>query len=172
MDHFYRFVLLACLLLIALFAASEAALAATNRVRLRHMLRNQSNDETAMPTSSDLSREAQDFIATVTIAANVPLLGASCLALWLGWDSYGQRPVGAFLVSFGVAIISVALFQVAPRLLVSSPRVLEKAGWVRPARLLIALLRPVVALLLWVGRTILGPLGALDEPSANTELNN
>ena len=163
MSPLYPILLFVALLLVALFAASEAALAATNRVRLRHLLRNQSDDNAAT-TPSDLSRDAQSFIATVTIAANIPLVVAACLALWLGLDYFGKT--GAIWMSVGIALLTVALFQVTPRLLVSAPGALERLWWLQPARLLVAVLRPGVAILLWIGRLVLAPLGLLDEPRA------
>ena len=140
------FALIGCLILVGLFAASEAALAATNRVRLRHLLRAQSGEDggNAQILSSELGRDAQNFIAGVTLAANLPLVVAAALALWLGLDSF-------------VACAALAVFQIVPRLLVSAPGALESLWWVRPARFLLALVRPFVALLLWVGRLILSP---------------
>lgn len=164
---FLAFVL--CLGLVALFAASEAALAATNRVRLRHLLRAQSGEDggNAQLLSSELDRDAQNFIASVTLSANIPLVGAAALALLVGHDFFGE--VGGVLFCVGVATATLAFFQIVPRLLVSAPGALEKLWWVRPARLLLTLLWPVVALLLGVGRVLLRPLGASDAPSAKTE---
>ena len=160
----YPTLLFVALLLVALFAASEAALAATNRVRLRHLLRNQTEDNAA--TTNDLSRDAQSFIATVSIAANIPLVLAACLTLWLGLEFYSLP--GAILASVVVALLTVALFQVTPRLLVSAPGALERLWWLRPARALVALLRPGVGLLLWFGRLILAPSGLLDVAQKST----
>ncbi|MBW3635660.1 MAG: hemolysin family protein [Armatimonadetes bacterium] len=161
--------LLLFLLLVGLFAASEAALAATNRVRLRHLLRLQANDEQSAAglLSSDLSGDAQSFIATVTIAANVPLVAAASLALMSGWARYGA-PIAA-AISLGIALLTVALFQIAPRLLVSAPGALENLWWVRPARFIVAVMRPFVSLMLWFGRLILAPLGLLDAAKAHDE---
>ena len=160
----YPILLFVALLLVALFAASEAALAATNRVRLRHLLRNQSDDTNAATAPSDLSSDAQSFIATVTIAANIPLVIAACLTLWLGLDFFERT--GALWMSAGIALLTVALFQVTPRLLVSAPGALEKLWWLQPARLLVAVLRPLVGILLWIGRLVLAPLGLLDAARA------
>jgi putative hemolysin len=161
--------LFSCLLLIGLFAASEAALAATNRVRLRHLLRIQSSEEgsAAGLLSSQLSSDAQSFIATVTIAANLPLLAASSLAMLSGYERYGLK--GALAISVGIALATVALFQIAPRLLVSAPGALEKLWWVRPARLLVKLLQPFVTLMLTIGRFLLAPTGLLEAAKATDE---
>lgn len=160
--------LLVCLVFIALFAASEAALAATNRVRLRHLLRAQSGEEggNAQILSSELDRDAQNFIASVTLAANLPLVGAAALALWVGHDVFGTRSGVVF--SIAVAVATLSLFQILPRLLVSAPGALEKLWWVRPARLLLAIVSPLVSLLLGVGRLILRPLGILDTAPKTT----
>jgi putative hemolysin len=162
-------ILLGCLLLIGLFAASEAALAATNRVRLRHLLRLQSSEEgsAAGLLSSQLSGDAQSFIATVTIAANIPLVAAAGLALFVGWDRLGHAK--ALGLSIALAIVAVTFFQIAPRLLVSAPGALEKLWWVRPARVLVGLLRPFVALMLAVGRFLLSPTGLLEAAQAGGE---
>ena len=169
MENLYPFLLLICLLLVALFAASEAALAATNRVRLRQLLRAQVGEENA-PSSSDLSSETQRFIASVTIAANVPLVAAACLTTWLSWDRYGAAQV--FWWSLGIALGTVALFQIAPRLVLSQSGAKEKLWWVRPARLVVALLFPLVAVLMAIGRLLLKPTGLMDAAKPRTEAQN
>lgn len=172
MGNLFPFLLLFCLLLVALFAASEAALAATNRVRLRQLLRAQAGDEggSSPNSSSDLSSETQRFIATVTIAANVPLVAAACLTTWLAWDRYGATSV--LWWSLGIALGTVALFQIAPRLVLSQSGAMEKLWWVRPARLVVALLFPLVALLMAIGRLLLAPMGLLDAAKPRTEAEN
>lgn len=157
-----------CLLLVALFAASEAVLAATNRLRLRHLLRSQSEDgapaggstPASTPSSDELSGDTQKFIATVTIAANIPLLAAAALVMWLAMGSYGAG-AEAGVLSAVAAIAVIALFQVTPRLLVSQPHALETLWWVRPAQLLVAVLRPLVGIFIWLGSGLLRPLGLL-----------
>lgn len=163
--------LVACLVLVGLFAASEAALAATNRVRLRHLLRAQSGEDggNAQILSSELGRDAQNFIAGITLAANLPLVVAAALALWLGFESFGSR-LQMFGFSAFVACGALAVFQIVPRLLVSAPGALENLWWVRPARLLLALVRPFVALLLWLGRLLLSPFNA--QPVRRTDDQN
>ena len=159
--------LTACLLLVALFAASEAALAATNRVRLRHLLRLHAADEnnTAQMLSSDLSGDAQKFIATVTIAANLPLLAAAALTVWFAearFESEGQ----VALFCGGMALATVVFGQIAPRLLVERPGASLKLWWVPPARFLMAILRPPVEVLLWLGALLLRPFGLMNTPRA------
>lgn len=157
------FVILAFLIslvLIALFAASEAVLAATNRLRLRHLLRTQAADDSNAPSSNELSSDTQKFIATVTIAANIPLLVAAVLTMWLALANYGVSLETAGLC-FVVAITIIAIFQVAPRLIVSQAGVLESLWWVRPAQLLVAILRLPVGALMAVGSTLLRPFGLL-----------
>jgi CBS domain containing-hemolysin-like protein len=171
MFHVCYLALIASLLLIALFAASEAALAATNRVRLRHLLRMQTTPDDYHTThllSSDLSTDAQSFIATVTIAANIPLLIAAGTVVWLAWHLYGRQPLVALLCTV-IALLTVALFQIAPRLLVSQPGEghageRTRLWWVRPARILVALLHPPVSLLLAAGKLLLRPFGLMDAP--------
>lgn len=162
--------LLFCLVMIALFAASEATLAATNRVRLRHLLREQASPEelpAAQQLSSALSSDTQQFIATVTIAANVPLLGAAALTTWLARQYYGATPMAA-VVNAGLVLIVIACFQITPRLLVSQPGALKRLWWVRPARLFVALLRFPVSLLMKLGALVLGAVGLLGHATAVT----
>lgn len=154
------------LLLIALFAASEAVLAATNRVRLRQLLRSQTSSDAMMQSSStpgeELSSEAQRFIATVTIAANIPVLIAAELTVRLCIEYFGLTYTAA-AVCVAVALATVALFQITPRLLVSQTG-LKMPMWVRPARVLVAFLRPIVGLLMLMGSLLLQPLGLLRAP--------
>lgn len=154
--------LVGCLLLVALFSASEAALAVTNRVRLRHLLRMHAADENnpAQILSSELSGDAQKFIATVTVAANLPLLAAAIITFSLAEDRFEGKPEVAIMCA-GVALGVIAFGQIAPRLMVERPGAALRLWWVRPARFLVALLRPPVLLLLLLGQLILRPLGLL-----------
>ncbi len=154
-------ILLASLIIIALFAASEAALAATNRVRLRHLLRSQSNNdggETGASTE-ELTDDSQRFIATVTIAANIPVLIAGSLTMVLGVANFGFSGETILLCALS-ALATVAIFQIAPRLLVSQTNV-RTPVWVRPAKLLVFLLRFPVGLLMVAGSMLLRPTGLL-----------
>ncbi len=166
MFPLHYFGLLACLFLIALLAASEAALAATNRVRLRHLLRAQAAQTTpeeqgaAQLLSSELSGDAQRFLATVTIAANMPLLAAAAFTVGMARARFGPG-LAAIVACAVVALGTVAVFQITPRLLVSQPGALDRLWWVRPARLMVALLRPPVALLMTLGSLLLRPLGVV-----------
>lgn len=160
MLPFIILALIVSLALIALFAASEAVLAATNRLRLRHLLRAQAADDSSAPSSNELSSDTQKFIATVTIAANIPLLIAAVLTMWLALRYYGATPQAGVLC-FAVAVTVIAIFQVTPRLLVSQSGALESLWWVRPAQLLVAILRLPVGALMAVGSTLLRPFGLL-----------
>jgi CBS domain containing-hemolysin-like protein len=165
--------LIFCLLLVALLAASEAALAATNRVRLRHMLQAQASqsgdDQGAVQLlSNELSGDAQRFIATVTVAANVPLLAAAALTVWLAQNRYGRDGVTWLLIVI-VACTTISVFQITPRLLMSRPGALERLWWVRPARLLVAILRPPVSLLMALGTILLRLFGMLPSRAVSNE---
>lgn len=152
--------LLISLALIALFAASEAVLAATNRLRLRHLLRTQAADDSNAPNSNEMSIDTQRFIATVTIAANIPLLLAAVLTMWLALEHYGASAESG-IFCFVIAITTIAIFQVAPRLIVSQAGALESLWWVRPAQLLVAVLRLPVGALMALGSMLLRPFGLL-----------
>ena len=158
-----------CLFLVALFAASEAALAATNRVRLRHLLQMHAQDEnnTAQALTSELSGDAQKFIATVTIAANLPLLAAAAITLWLAVNRLESE--GEVIALCSVVVLCVIAFgQIAPRLLVERPGEQVRLWWVKPARFLVLILYPPVAVMLFIGSLILRPLG-LGQPARPTE---
>ena len=175
MNTLLLLVLGASLILLALFAASEAALAATNRVRLRHLLRTarpdlDSSGEIHSSLSDDLSGDTRRFLATVTIAANIPLMTAAAAATILA-RSYWRDPATASAAVIGASLIAVPFFQVAPRLLVSRRGSAERLWWVGPARLLVALLGPIVEVLLWLGELMLRPLGLSGARSRNTESN-
>lgn len=181
MLTFTIIVLLVSLILIALFAASEAALAATNRVRLRYLLRTQNSNSSpnsasgeaastpASQSADQLSDDAQRFIATVTIAANIPVLAAAALTVALAVGQWGFSGE-AIVLSAAVALVSVAVLQIAPRLLVSQPGA-RPAPWVKPARLLVALLRPIVGVLMVLGTLLLRPFGLLKQQRAAREEN-
>jgi putative hemolysin len=154
--------LAACALLVGLFAASEAALAATNRVRLRQLLRSQSlteGEKGERASSGALSDDEQRFLATVTVAANVPLVAAASLAVWLAWESFSDVK-SVLALSLCAALVTVVVFQIAPRLLAERASN-NRLWWVRPAHVLVAILRPFVSLMLIAGTLVLRPLGLL-----------
>ncbi len=167
--------LIVCLVLVALLSASEGALAATNRVRLQQWLQmhaGKSGTSTASSTGnadddalgvSGLTDDAQRFIATVTIAASVPFLASAVLCAHAMLRHYGAT-FPAFVACALLGLAAIAVFQMGPRLLVASRQREEssrRAWWFAPARLLVFLLRPFVALLLFVGAALLRPLGVL-----------
>src|SRR5690606_16827181 len=106
-------VLLVSLLCIALFAASEAALGATNRLRLRHLLRsqNEENGDSAAAPSQELSGEAQKFIATLSIAASIPLMLVAVVAMELIIARFGIG-IDVVLLSLLCAIVVTSTLQV------------------------------------------------------------
>ena len=165
--------LFGCVLLVGLFAASEAALAATNRVRLRQLLRAGASSESEhgagerAPTD-ELSSDDQRFIATVTLAANVPLVAASALTLWVARES-SPAPLQVLGISVVGACLVVSLFQVAPRLLAAYSSS-NRLWWVGPARAIVRLLKPIVSLMVSLATLILTPLGLL--PSAPRPSSN
>jgi CBS domain containing-hemolysin-like protein len=168
--------LLISLILIALFAASEAILAATNRVRLRHLLRAQSSGDAAdanVPAANateELTAETQRFIATVTIAANIPMLLAAAFTVRLATAHFDFSALAVASCTL-LALLTVAFFQITPRLLVSQSS-LRAPLWVRPARVLVWILRLPVGALMLLGQLILQPLGLLKQlphPSARAE---
>jgi putative hemolysin len=155
-------VLLASLLGIALFAASEAALGATNRLRLRRLLREQSeeNADGISATSDELSGEAQKFVATVSIAASIPLLLVAVVSMELVIAEFGIGfDVG--LISLLCAITVTSLFQVAPRVLMAQQGSSHTLWWVHLAQFLVMILRVPVGLLMGLGSLLLRPLGLL-----------
>lgn len=162
--------LLVSLVFIALFAASEAVLAATNRVRLRHLLRSQSSSDgndpsiTGAATTEELSGEAQRFIATLTIAANIPVLLAASLTALLAVE-YFHFSTTAIAACVAVALVTVAIFQITPRLLVSQTG-LRTPLWVKPARALVWVLRPPVVILMIVGAFLLRLFGLMSGKQA------
>ncbi|MDF2441765.1 MAG: magnesium and cobalt exporter, family [Abditibacteriota bacterium] len=181
--------LLVCLFLVALFAASEAGLAATSRVRLRQLLRARADSDDhathshashshashshasyshASTPAEQLSRDEQRFIATVTIAANIPLVVASALSVWLAFESFGASWEAAG-VCVAMVLASIPVFQIAPRLLAAQPGALKQWWWVRPAQFVVAVLRPLVSFLLALGGAILRPLGLLPPPAATAD---
>ncbi|MEO6908194.1 MAG: CNNM domain-containing protein, partial [Abditibacteriaceae bacterium] len=101
------------LFLIAMFAASEGTLAATNRVRLRHIIRQNADEENseAQYLSVELSSDDQRFIAGVTIAANIPLFVTAALSSWFLAQYYPENWI-IILIGILPALAVTALFQV------------------------------------------------------------
>ena len=158
----------ACLLLVMLLAASEAALAANNRVHLRHVLQSQAassdDGEAVQKLSGELSGDAQRFIAMVTIAGNVPLLAAASLTVYLARELSGGAAAIAWCAA--AALATVVFFQIAPRLLTSHSGAGSTLWWLRPAWLLVAALRYPVLALLWLGAFTLRLFGLNVKPKS------
>ena len=159
------FLLAMCWLWLALMSASEGALASTNRVRLRQWLRMHAPSSVVLraPESDDddppeAGDAAQRFLATVTIAANVPLLLAAALSFELARTHFDN-----FFGLFGLCALSgfftLVVFQIMPRLMARGGE--ESARWFPIMRFLVAILKPFVALLMFAGTALLRPLGLM-----------
>lgn len=156
--------LIGCWILVALMAASEGALASTNRVRLRQWLQMHapvsSASATASPADEDDAEhadEGQRFLATISIAANVPLMIAATLAVvWsLRVFEYSMpRAIGCCALLW---IFTLLVFQMTPRLLSSNSE--ERGRWFPIVQLLVTLCRPFVAILMTIGTAMLRPFG-------------
>jgi CBS domain containing-hemolysin-like protein len=149
------------LFLTAMFAASEGTLAATNRVRLRHIIRQNADEENseAQYLSIELSSDDQRFIAGVTIAANIPLFVTAALSSWLLAQYY---PGDWLIILIGIlpALAVTALFQVTPRLLLARRMESESMWWLKPARWIVSLLKPIVYVMQEIASLPLRPFGA------------
>lgn len=148
------------LFLIAMFAASEGTLAATNRVRLRHIIRQNADEEKseAQYLSVELSSDDQRFIAGVTIAANIPLFVTAALASWL-LAQYYEPNWSLILIGLLPALLVTALFQVTPRLLLARRMESETMWWLKPARWIVSLLKPLVYVMQEIASLPLRPFG-------------
>ena len=172
------FALLVCWFLVALMASSEGALASTNRVRLRQWLQMHATSPTPSAiTRTDLSRtdsnddeteiadKGQRFLATITIAANVPLMMAAVLSVELARhiefsNEYSMWRAWCFSALLG--ILTLVVFQMMPRLLSCGGE--ESGRWFPVVRFMVALCSPFVAVLMFCGTVILRPLGLLRAP--------
>jgi CBS domain containing-hemolysin-like protein len=152
------------LFLIAMFAASEGTLAATNRVRLRHIIRQNVDEENseAQYLSAELSSDDQRFIAGVTIAANIPLFVTAALASWLLAHYYESNWI-VILIGILPALLVTALFQVTPRLLLARSMESENMWWLKPARWIVSLLKPLVYVMQEIACLPLRPFGSQSE---------
>lgn len=152
------------LFLIAMFAASEGTLAATNRVRLRHIIRQNADEENseAQYLSVELSSDDQRFIAGVTIAANIPLFITAALASWL-LAQYYESNWAVILMGILPALLVTALFQVTPRLLLARRMESESMWWLKPARWIVSLLKPLVYVMQEIASLPLRPFGASNQ---------
>jgi CBS domain containing-hemolysin-like protein len=90
----------------------------------------------------------------------MPLLAAAALTVWLAQNRYGRGGM-ALLLAAVVAVVTISVFQITPRLLMSQQGALERLWWVRPARFLVAALHPPVALLTLLGTLLLRLFGLL-----------
>lgn len=148
------------LFLIAMFAASEGTLAATNRVRLRHIIRQNADEENseAQYLSAELSSDDQRFIAGVTIAANIPLFVTAALASWI-LAQYYEGDWAIIVIGILPALFVTALFQVTPRLLLARRMESETMWWLKPARWIVSLLKPLVYIMQEIASLPLRPFG-------------
>ena len=180
--------LLVCWFLVALMASSEDALASTNRVRLRQWLQMHATSPNASPANSVTSRpdsnrsdsnraepnddeteiadRGQRFLATITIAANVPLMIAAVLSVeWTSrtFEYSNENSMWrAWCFSALLGILTLVVFQMMPRLLTNGGE--ESGRWFPVVRFMVALCSPFVAVLMFCGTVILRPLGLLRAP--------
>jgi len=144
------FIIVFCLLVLALVSVAEAALVSVNKVRLRALA------EAGNPHARLLDRLTDDrhsLLASLVISLNACLLVISAFSTDLILRLAGEKWLP--LLSLAMIFIILAFFEVTPKAL--GLRHAEKAAFffARPTALLIWLLSPLIWLITRLGRALL-----------------
>lgn len=153
-----------CLGAIAFFSLSEAALVATNRIRLRVLVSEtalRSDEAEALET---ISTESRRFLAMAIVAIDVPVLVASALVTHV---VHRLRPDSVEWVSLAMIGFILVFCELAPKTYAVHNAERLTVRLAKPARMMMAPMGPLVALVMALSELTLRLVGV--RPAAAPE---
>jgi CBS domain containing-hemolysin-like protein len=147
--------LVTLLALSACFSATEAAMLAINKVRLRHLM--EQGHRSAQLTFEALT-QLDRVIGTLLVANNLVNVAISAIGSWVFITLLSPEP-GLAVATIVVTTLLLLVGEVAPKMFASNHAELVAFAMVRPLRVCMAVLYPLASFFTWAGRNLLRLLG-------------
>ena len=147
-------VLLLMVVLLAVSAAcsaSEAAMLAINKVRLRHLM--EQGNRTAKLTFHLLT-QLDRVIGTLLIANNLVTVALSAVASWMFVSRFGPGE-GLAVSTVVVTVVLLLVGEITPKMFAATHADAVAFAVARPLELLMRLLYPIASFFTWAGRNLL-----------------
>ena len=147
-------VLLTLLGISASISATEAAVLAINKVRLRHLM--EQGHRSAQLTFGLLT-QLDRVIGTLLVANNLVNVTIAAIGSWVFVTRFGPRE-GLAIATVVSTVVLLLIGEVTPKIYATTHPEMVAFAMVRPLRLLMAVLYPVAASFTWAGRQLLRAL--------------
>lgn len=163
----------ACLLAIVFFSMCEAALVATNKIRLRTFAEETEADTDDLAAAHHVSRESQRYLASVIVGINIPVLLSSAIMTHLVKDTLHREDLVEW-VSVGMILIILTFCEISPKTYTVHNAERVSLRIAKAARLVLGLIHPLSSVVMFIGngliRLVGGRPGALHENVTEDEL--
>ncbi len=143
--------LIVLLLLSALFSASEVAMLAINKVRLRHLM--EQGNRSAQITFRLLTHLDQ-VIGTLLVANNLVNVTITAIASWVFVTWFGSER-GLAISTGVVTTILLVVCEVTPKMFAAAHAESVAFLMARPLRVLMVVLHPIAVFFTWTARVLL-----------------
>ena len=153
-DSLKLIILLILLAFSAFFSASETALMALSRIKVRNMVENKVKKAKIL---EKLLAKPSKLLGAILIGNNLVNIGASALATSLAISHFGQRGVG---IATGIMTVLVLIFgEIAPKSLAKANSESVSLKVSKPMNLITLVLSPLTGILLFITNGIMVLLG-------------
>ncbi len=143
--------LIVLFVLSASFSATEVALLAINKVRLRHLVEQQHRSaQLTFQVLTNLDRA----IGTLLIANNLVNVSISAIGSWICINAFGPEE-GLLIATVGITILLLVLAEITPKMFAATHAEAVAFAMIRPLRVLMLILHPLAVFFTWVGRRLL-----------------
>ncbi|WP_330577646.1 HlyC/CorC family transporter [Alkaliphilus serpentinus] len=152
--HIRGLILVLLLLLSGFFSASETALMALSKIRIRHMLEEKIDKAELIHY---LTERPGKLLSSILIGNNAVNIGASALATSIAIDYYGNEGVA---IATAIMTVLVLIFaEITPKSIAAKKAERVSLSIIRPLSLIITLLNPIVIVFTYITSAILKIFG-------------
>jgi len=156
-----------CLLFSAFFSSSETAYISLQKLRLRHLARTDHADSDAARQVAIMTEKPERLLTTVLLGNNLVNTAAAALATILIATALSEGQA-VLVATVGVTMLLLIFGEVFPKIVAT--RYGERLAfiYVTPMRILIKILSPIAAVLVWIADKLARMVGAVPVPKTLT----
>ncbi|MBI3920275.1 MAG: HlyC/CorC family transporter [Armatimonadetes bacterium] len=152
-----------CLVAIGFFSVCEAALVATNKIRLRALAEEEETDESDLAAAHHVSGESQRYLASVIVGINIPVLLVSSIMTHLFKDTLHRSDLVEW-VTLGMIVTILIFCEIAPKTYTVHNAERVSLHTARAARLVLGLIQPFANVVMFISTGIIRAMGGEPGP--------
>ncbi len=160
-DPFSFFIILACIILIAILSSSEVAFISLNRIRLRHLVE-KGNEKAKI--AEKIRDEHDRLFSAVILSGNLFTVLATSVGTAIAITLLGED-IGVIIATIAMTILTVIFGELAPKTFAVSHAEKISLAMARPIQIYIRLISPVVSIFNTISNFIITVFGGEVRPS-------